>query len=187
MKRTTKIAALVLALGVGAVAAPQVLMAQVEAEADDSMPGMGPGPMGGPFDFATVDADKDGKVTEEELKAFRAAEIAGMDADGNGLVSEAELTAHMTARMQARVAGMAKARIEARDSDGDGSLSVAEFAAPPMPTRMFDRIDADGDGAVTEAEIDAARERFAENRGGREMRHGGKRGWWHMQDEATDN
>lgn len=53
-----------------------------------------------------------------------------------------------------------KARIEALDTDGDGQLSAAELAAPPMQKRLFDRLDANHDGVVTEEEIAAARERM---------------------------
>lgn len=153
------------------------------------MMGDGMGPMGGRggmfgmLDFATLDADGDGRVTTEELQAFRTSQVEGVDADGNGLVSQAELEAHMSARMAERIGTMAAERIASQDANGDGQLSVEELMMPPMPARMFERLDADGDGAVSQAEFDAAREQM-QDRGGRgdgpgrgEGRgHGGR--WW---------
>lgn len=140
----------------------------------------GMGPMAA-FDFAAVDADKDGKITEAEMQAWRAAEAAKIDADKDGKLSTDELTAMHMARMQERAADMAGRMVTALDSDGDGLLSAAEMAARPMPAMLFGKLDADGDGAVTEAEIAAARDRMAEMRDGEGRgpgRHGrGGHGW----------
>jgi Ca2+-binding EF-hand superfamily protein len=155
--------------------------------------GQGPmanGPMGGwmpGFDFATFDADGDGKVTPAEIAARRAAEAAALDANGDGKLSAEELVAadmrHALLRAQARVA----ARIAAQDADGDGMLSAAELALPPGPQGMFDRLDADNDGAVTQDELAAAEARMSARMGDRMTgrhhdgkgyhdRHGDKRG-----------
>ncbi|AWB47943.1 hypothetical protein HYN69_04910 [Gemmobacter aquarius] len=136
--------------------------------------GMGPMAM---FDFAAVDADKDGKVTEAELQAFRAAEVAGIDADKDGKITAAELKAMHMVRLEARATEMADRMIARLDADGDGTLTAAELAARPAPAGMFGRIDADGDGAVTEAEIAAAREKMMAMRGG--DGEGGRRGGGH--------
>ncbi len=140
--------------------------------------GMGPMAM---FDFAAVDADKDGKITEAELQAHRAAEVAGIDADKDGKISADELKAMHMARMEDRATEMSTRMIERMDSDGDGLLTVAEMAARPAPVRMFGMIDADGDGAVTEAEIAAAQEKMTEMRGSGEggRGEGGHRGRHH--------
>ncbi len=37
------------------------------------------------------------------------------------------------------------------DKDGDGKLTMAEFAAPPL--KMFDRMDRNHDGAITADEM----------------------------------
>lgn len=132
----------------------------------------GPGPR---FDFAAVDADKDGKVTEAELTAWRAAEATKIDANKDGKLSAEELTAARVAEMTTRATEMATRMVADLDTDGDGLLTAAEMAARPGPARMFEHADADGDGAVTQAELDAMR---AEGpRGGGEGRgHGGKGG-----------
>jgi len=139
--------------------------------------GMG-GMMGGAgFDFAAVDSDGDGKLTEAEIRAHRQAGIAGLDADGDGLISAAELSAQMMQRMQARAEAMAAARVARSDFDGDGKLSAAELLSPPMAGRMLSRIDADGDGAITEAEIAEARAAMLARHGdGKARSRGGRMG-----------
>lgn len=134
--------------------------------------------LGGPgFDFATLDADGDGKITRAELDAARQGRIAGLDADGDGRISRDELIAHHTREAQARATRMAEAMMDSLDADGDGFLAAAELAARPVPVRMFDRLDTDGDGAISQAEADAARDRMAQRGGhGGHGGHGGKGG-----------
>ncbi len=176
MKHKLALGALIAVLGTSAAIVPFALTAQ-EAQTPDAAPdASADGPMGGPadapmggrppiFDFAKMDTDKDGKITQEELKAFRAAQVSGVDADKNGLISESELAADIVAKMTARADDMAKARIAAQDVDGDGQLSAEELLAPPLPAALFGRIDGDGDGAISQAEFDAAREKMAERKG----------------------
>lgn len=136
---------------------------------------------GAGFDFAAVDTDSDGKLTEAEIRAHRQAGMAGFDADGDGLISAAELSAQMMQRMQDRAGAMAAARIARSDIDGDGKLSAAELLSPPMAGRMLSRVDADGDGAITEDEIAAARAAMAEHRAeGRGKGYGGHGGQGRM-------
>lgn len=155
----------------------------------------GPGPMGmGPepmLDFAEVDTNSDGKITPEELDAYRAARTAALDADKDGKISAAEMQAQIEARMKTRAAGMAARMVEMRDTDGDGLLSAAELAEPPMPGMagmIFDRADADKDGAVTQAELDAMRDRMAERMQGRGhgRDHGEGSGWGRMFGQDND-
>ncbi len=130
----------------------------------DQMGMGGPDAMGGPmaaFDFAAVDADKDGKITQAEIDTYRAAQTKALDLDGDGLMSAEELTAMQMKGVQARVEQRVKAMIDRMDGDKDGKLSAAELAQRPVPAMMFDRLDADKDGALSEAEIAAAKERMA--------------------------
>lgn len=179
------------------IAAPVIGHAQEATDApppaeapDDAAPGMEMGGMGGHgpmFDFATIDTDKDGKVTKEEMMAFHQSRVAGTDADGDGFITADELAAHMKAEMNARIDERAKARVAAQDANGDGKLSAEELIAPPMPTRMFDRMDADGDGAISQEELAKAHEMMRERMGGKRdghgMRHHGGKGWFGWGDD----
>ena len=139
------------------------------AYAQDATPAK---PMHGPFDFATLDADKDGKVTKAEVEAFRAAKVKAMDANADGKISADELSAARIAAATDRIKARSAEMVKALDSDGDGMLSAAEMAARPGPERLFDRIDANGDGAVTQDEVDAAQKAMHEKHGWGHGKHG---------------
>ncbi|MFD2173843.1 EF-hand domain-containing protein [Rhodobacter lacus] len=146
--------------------------------------GMGPmsdacdspmGPMAGGWakpDLTRFDADGDGKVTLAEIRAKRAEMTKSIDADGDGLLSADELVAAELARMKERVEARVKARIAAQDADGDGKLSAAELASPPMPVRMFERLDANNDGVLSADEIANAPQMMPHRGHG----HGGRMG-----------
>ncbi len=127
----------------------------------------GPGPDAAPMMpmFEAFDADGDGKVTKEEVDAYRANRFAEVDADGNGEVSLEEFKAEAVARAEERAAEMF-ARL---DADGDGVLSrdvlESNDRRGAMAGRMFDRLDTDGDGAVSKEEVEAAMMRRAEMHG----------------------
>jgi hypothetical protein len=93
-------------------------------------------------DYADLDTDKDGKATAEEINAR--------------LVKTAE--ADLAVIRKARDDGFAKL-----DTNGDGSISKAEFdAKAPLPTikepnakPFLDRFDADKDGTISQDEFRA--------------------------------
>lgn len=124
---------------------------------------------GGDFDFAEVDTDKDGKLSEAELTAHRAARFAKADANGDGFLTREELAAAMQAHMADRIDRMAGHAIVAMDDDGDGKLSPAEMAPADGAGRMFGRADEDGDGFLSPGEMEGMREHM---RGRREERGG---------------
>lgn len=157
-------------LGLAAIA---VLMLGTAAIADN-MGRMGMGDegrmgdtmMAGPaLDLDKADADKDGKVSKDELTAYRAARVAAVDGNGDGKLSADELVAMHLAAMTSAAKSMADRMIENLDSDGDGLLSAAEMANRPVPSDLFDRIDSNGDGFIDQAEIDAAKAHMMERRG----------------------
>lgn len=140
------------------------------AYAQDATP---PKPSHGGFDFATLDADKDGKVTKAEVDAFRAAKVKAMDANADGKISADELAAPRIAASTDRIKVRSAEMVKKMDSDGDGMLSAAEMAARPGPEMLFDKIDANADGAVTQDEVDAARKAMHEKHGkGKHGKHG---------------
>lgn len=140
--------------------------------------GMGMGGMRGEghgmmaeFDFAAIDTDKDGKITQAEIDAWRAADIKAADTDGDGFLSADELTAMHVKRVTAQATAMTTEMMTRMDADKDGKLSAAEMAVRPAPAGLFDRLDTDKDGALSQAELDAAKSRMAH---GQDDHRGGK-------------
>lgn len=82
--------------------------------------------------FDEIDANHDGFITFEELRAFLQAH------HGHG--------------------GHAGKGLEALDKDGDGRISRDEAAAAPRLAANFDKIDANHDGFLTKDELHAARQ-----------------------------
>lgn len=173
----------------GSVAALTLLMSVLPAQA---FRGPGPG-----FDFAVIDADKDGQITQAEMDAYKAQRAAELDGDKDGFISADEMAAGMMARMAERMTTMARHRLVDQDKDGDGKVSLAEMAEGPGEGQLFSRADANGDGALTEDEIAAVRARMEEgmkdgggkHRGGDRHGKGGMGGmggpFW-LFDDATD-
>ncbi len=169
MPAQTKTAASALAL-IGAV----LILAQVPAAMAETGPGGGDDRGARLMQiFTTADADADGKVTQEELAAQRAAQFAAADSNGDGALGSDELAARDLARFTKTVADRAARLLERHDANGDGSLSPDEIGEGPIEDH-FARIDSDDDGAISKAEAEAASERLAEHRGKR--KHGMKDG-----------
>ena len=157
-----------------ATALPGVIQAEVGPD------GQGPAHLMDRFD--AIDADKDGKVTEAEIEAFRAARFAAADIDKSGSLSAEELSAMQMQEMQSRMGQRAARMIERLDGDADGQLSAAEFAEMGKAKSQFERADADGDGAISKAEAEAAVQKMADRGGkhGKRGHDGHGKGWWWM-------
>lgn len=112
--------------------------------------------------FDTVDADKDGKITQAEIDAFKVARFAEADTDKDGKLSPAEMVAMREKAEAARKLERATKMVARMDRDGDGLVSADEMAQGPKMPSMIERLDTDGDGAVSKAEAEAAREKMAE-------------------------
>jgi Ca2+-binding EF-hand superfamily protein len=109
-------------------------------------------------DFATLDADGDGKVTQAEMDAYKAAKFAEIDTDGSGTVSAAEFAAQHEAASDERKAKFIATMIERMDADGDGELSADEMSGAKRKS-PFERMDTDGDGTLSEDEMNAIGDR----------------------------
>jgi Ca2+-binding EF-hand superfamily protein len=162
MKLTHKTAG----LGIAAVA---VLMLGTAAIADNMGMDNGGMMMDAPvLDFAAIDTDKDGKISKDEMTAFRAARVASVDANADGKLSVDEIAAMHLKAMEAAAKTMAQRMVDRMDTDGDKLLSAAEMIDRPMPTDMFDKVDTNKDGFIDQAEVDAAKANM--------MQRGGHRG-----------
>lgn len=128
---------------------------------------------GAGFDFAVVDADKDGQITQAEMDAFQAARATEVDTDKDGFISAEEMTAQMVARMQERIEKMARHAIVEQDEDGDGKVSLAEMDAGRGFDKLMTRADANGDGALSQEEVAKMHAQMQERHGGKAGKHGG--------------
>ena len=131
--------------------------------------------MGGPeFDFAALDADKDGKVSKDEIAAFRAARVTAADANADGKLSVEEISAMHLRAMEKAAGNMAERMVARLDADGDKMLTAAEMMDRPLPENLFDRVDTNQDGFIDQAEADAAKAHMMDR--GHGPKHGKKHG-----------
>jgi Ca2+-binding EF-hand superfamily protein len=116
-----------------------------------------------------LDADGDGVITPEDVEDHERADrllrrLERLDSDGDGRVTLTELEqAQLRARERADRSGdgelsrrarhlaARKGGFQAKDADGDGRLSPAEFAGKG---EIFRRLDADGDGLILRSQLD---------------------------------
>lgn len=102
------------------------------------MGGMGgPGMMGGAL-FESFDADEDGTVTPDELRAGLEGQLKTYDADGNGTLSIAEFEdLHSKATRERTVR-----RFQMFDRDGDGQVTLSEITAPAKHMERMQKLRA---------------------------------------------
>jgi hypothetical protein len=128
------------------------------------MPGYGPGVgagmgPGAGMMMGAIDADQSGDVTAEEAAAHAEAMFALMDVNVDGALAADEMGGGRMGMMSpwGRSEAMQErhaARFAAKDSDGNGQVSMAEFLAAEKA--QYDAADSDGDGKVTPWELRAA-------------------------------
>lgn len=119
------------------------------------MPGWMSGEERGPMRrFMVVDANDDGRISDDEAAGQRELVFIAMDADEDGELTEVEFMAVRMGPGQGRNEERMKARQEAKrarfapmDADKSGKVSKAEFMAEGKA--RFLQADADKDGNVT--------------------------------------
>jgi len=121
----------------------------------------GRGPMGDRLKQA--DTNGDGMISREEAKALPRLlkDFDAIDANHDGQISADELRAFHQARRAQRQAEHWKKL----DTDGDGRISKAEAQAnAPRLAEHFDALDTNHDGYLTPDELKAAHERHRASR-----------------------
>lgn len=110
-----------------------------------------------------ADSDGDGKVTFEEMQAFRSGiskdAFDRLDTDGDGVITEKDEPVRPTGPgtpvgPKDSVAGDNSGLVErmaGADADGDGKTTrqEAKKALPNMPASVFDRLDTNKDGVIS--------------------------------------
>ena len=175
MKLTHKTAGLgMIVLALGALGSVAIAQDMNQPQGGMDMMKMGGAMMMPPeLNFDAVDANKDGKITPDEVAAWRKAQSDGVDANKDGKLSVDEIAAMHLKAMTDAAHKMAERMVARLDTDGDHMLSAAELLAPPMPPNLFDRIDTNKDGVIDKAEADAARKMMASHMHHGQGDHGG--------------
>jgi hypothetical protein len=186
----------------GAVLALVAMPALAQGTGMATVGGFSAGAPGGLFaqDFAALDADGNGLISEDDLSGLAQASLAEADSDGSGTLSIDELAAQMVARVTARQEARAQSRtgaqrqaqildpsaiamkaaermLAARDGNGDGVLSLVELGPQSGFGRVIDRYDTDDDNALSQAEYDAVRAELNSRMAARDTSAGGRSGW----------
>lgn len=118
----------------------------------------GHGPRGKmPVSFAELDANGDGKITQEEMELRKRERFETADTNGDGMLSKDEAMVRANAEMAKRMEDRIGRFIEKRDSNGDGMVSYDEISTGKGGDRLFSRVDADDDGVITKEEFAAAK------------------------------
>lgn len=139
-----------------------ILVPMLVVSALYALPALAFGPDEG---FSQMDADHDGKVTLEEITAFRKARSEAMDANKDGQISEQEMHDAMMKQAEERVNCAVRMRFAAHDSNNDHLLSKDEMSADNRLEDMFARVDTNHDGAITQDELDQGCEKMHGHRG----------------------
>jgi Ca2+-binding EF-hand superfamily protein len=112
--------------GPGMMMGGQSMMPMMEHMHGRMMGGMGgPGMMGGAL-FESFDADEDGTLTPDELRAGLEAQLRTYDADGDGSLSIEEFEVLHSAAIREMMVD----HFQALDNDGDGRVTGEEITAP---------------------------------------------------------
>lgn len=103
------------------------------------------GPRGLGVIIATLDANRDGQLSSDEINGATDALLA-LDADGDGNVTRSELAPARAGKGPRSGEDRAARFFDRHDLDENGSVSFEEFIEPARA--HFDEIDANGDGAI---------------------------------------
>ena len=100
-----------------------------------------------------LDMDGSGSIIKSEAKGFIAKYFDRIDANGDGKISEEELLHARENRGQKPKGG--REGIIAADTDQNGAISIDEATGAGLKKMVenFDRIDADGDGQISKEEL----------------------------------
>lgn len=126
--------------------------------------GSGPGKHRPQHSFEELDANGDGKITQDEMAAHMQARFAERDANGDGQLSEDELRSFMQDKANKKIEKRISHMMKRHDANDDGQLAMEEMKDGRMG-KMMKRADADGDGSISKEEFEAMKEMRGKHRG----------------------
>ncbi len=147
------------------------------ASAKQGWMGQGPGMMGGPGMMQRYDANKDGKLSQDEITQNRKATYDEFDAGKDGKLGMDEFQALW---LKMRNAEMVR-EFQFFDKDGNGQVTLDEYQAPLA--KMVARRDANRDGFLSRDDRQAMQQQRGWGKHGQKHhgRHGhgqqGQMGW----------
>lgn len=101
--------------------------------------------------FERADRNGDGKITKAEAAELEATRFAATDTNKDGVLTQEEMrAAFKNHRGDPKAHGEKK--FAKKDKNGDGKLTSDEV--PRMPKEFFAKVDANKDGALTKAEFE---------------------------------
>jgi len=111
--------------------------------------------------FEAMDSNGDGKVSPDEHAVATGQMFEKMDTNRDNKVTAAEMTAahqNITGKKPEKGEMTAVEKIKTMDTNGDGVLTLEEYAAGSQ--WMFGQMDTDHDGYLTKAEVKAGHQKF---------------------------
>tara|TARA_B100000949_G_scaffold233223_1_gene249157 strand:- start:1853 stop:2395 length:543 start_codon:yes stop_codon:yes gene_type:complete len=121
------------------------------------------------------DTDDDGGLSMEEFMDIGPGDMADADADGDGEIAFDEMKAAWEARREKRMEAMFKRRF---DIDGDGKVTVAELK--DRQEKRFALLDANNDGSISPEEFRKGRRDMGMGMGKHHRKDDrGHHGWGH--------
>ena len=114
-----------------------------------------------------MDANGDGTLSRAEFDAFHLKHFDELDANKDGKITLDEMkTGHKSMSDKGR--GMSKGKsFDEADANHDGALTREETEKIPMLSKRFDEMDANHDSKVTREEMGAAMKKMHQSRGGK--------------------
>lgn len=120
--------------------------------------------------MAKADANKDGDITREEMKAITDERFGQYDTSRDDLIEAQEVEQFMRARMEERLQRLVKRMTRRFDANRDGKVTKDEFSR--VAIERFTQADANDDGKISGDEMPRRMRHWRRHHGDREESRG---------------